>query len=54
MKCDFDTMIYKDEPMGMFHCPYCGEMVLAGVPHPDYDYVNKSIDDFYKEYEDKK
>ena len=46
MKCDFDPMIYKDEPIGMFHCPQCGEMVLAGVPHPDYDYINKSIDDF--------
>lgn len=23
-------------PMGMYHCPYCGEMCVAGVPHPDY------------------
>lgn len=23
-------------PMGMYHCPYCGAMVVAGVPHPDY------------------
>ena len=23
-------------PMGQYHCPYCGEMVLAGVPHVDY------------------
>lgn len=21
---------------GMFHCPECGEMVVAGAPHPDY------------------
>ena len=21
---------------GMFHCPECGEMILAGAPHPDY------------------
>lgn len=21
---------------GMFHCPYCGAMVLAGKPHIDY------------------
>jgi hypothetical protein len=20
-------------PIGMFHCPECGEMVLAGLPH---------------------
>ncbi|MFA7264942.1 MAG: hypothetical protein WC054_01405 [Candidatus Nanopelagicales bacterium] len=23
-------------PMGQYHCPYCGEMVLAGVRHLDY------------------
>lgn len=23
-------------PLGQYHCPYCGEMVVAGVPHPDY------------------
>ncbi len=21
-------------PLGMYHCPDCGAMVLAGVPHP--------------------
>jgi hypothetical protein len=21
-------------PIGMYHCPDCGAMVLAGVPHP--------------------
>lgn len=33
-KCTFDPEIYKDVPLGMFHCPECGEMVLAGLPHP--------------------
>lgn len=23
-------------PMGQYHCSYCGDMVVAGVPHPDY------------------
>ena len=23
------------EPMGMYHCPDCGAMILAGIPHPD-------------------
>ena len=31
---------YKPElvtgPIGMFHCPECGEMVVAGAEHPDY------------------
>jgi hypothetical protein len=25
-----------DVPMGQYHCPECGAMVLAGVPHLDY------------------
>lgn len=23
-------------PIGMYHCPYCGAMCVAGVPHVDY------------------
>lgn len=23
--------------IGMYHCPECGEMVIAGFPHVDYD-----------------
>lgn len=23
-------------PMGQYHCPYCGAMVLAGLRHIDY------------------
>lgn len=23
------------EPIGMYHCPDCGAMVIAGVPHPE-------------------
>jgi hypothetical protein len=23
-------------PLGQYHCPYCGAMCVAGVPHPDY------------------
>lgn len=33
-------------PIGMFHCPQCGEMVIAGYKHPNYD----SIDESYAEY----
>jgi len=34
-----DSCPYEPErlvgcPIGMFHCPLCGEMVLAGLPHP--------------------
>jgi hypothetical protein len=23
-------------PLGQYHCGYCGAMVVAGLPHPDY------------------
>lgn len=23
-------------PLGMYHCPYCGAMVIAGIKHLDY------------------
>lgn len=26
----------KGAPIGMYHCPYCGAMVLAGMLHLDY------------------
>ena len=34
-------MIYADQPIGMFFCPICGEMVVAGMPHPDYSLLNE-------------
>lgn len=40
MTCEFKPEDYDGTPMGMFHCPECGEMVLAGIPHPDYDLLN--------------
>lgn len=40
MPCDFDPEPLKGVPLGMFHCPYCGEMVLAGAEHPDYDWLD--------------
>lgn len=30
-----------DAPMGQYHCPYCGAMVLAGVEHLDYGSVEE-------------
>lgn len=26
----------KGQPIGQYHCPYCGAMVVAGIPHLDY------------------
>ena len=35
-KCGHDPREMAGQPIGMFHCPECGEMVIAGMPHPDY------------------
>lgn len=32
----FDPLFLFGEPIGMYHCPFCGSMILAGVPHVDY------------------
>lgn len=32
--CPFDPSIYVNVPLGMFHCPLCGDMIVAGLPHP--------------------
>jgi hypothetical protein len=26
----------RGAPLGQYHCPYCGAMVIAGMPHIDY------------------
>jgi uncharacterized protein YlaI len=35
-ECPFNPEEYKNQPIGTFHCPECGQIVLAGVEHPDY------------------
>jgi hypothetical protein len=32
----WDPQQLADRPIGQYHCPYCGAMVLAGVEHLDY------------------
>ncbi len=49
-KCLFDPKTYAGQPIGMFHCPDCGDMVVAGIEHPDYDDMQEK----YQEYLDKK
>jgi len=39
LRCDYDPVPMKGLPIGMFHCPECGEMIIAGLPHPDYDLI---------------
>lgn len=32
--CPYPTQDLKDVPIGMFHCPCCGCMIIAGFTHP--------------------
>lgn len=34
-RCEHDPKTQSYAPIGMYHCPECGVMVLAGLPHPD-------------------
>lgn len=36
-QCPYDPKPLVNVPLGMFHCPICREMVIAGLEHPDYD-----------------
>jgi hypothetical protein len=36
-QCAYDPRELAGQPIGMFHCPSCGDMVLAGLPHPPPD-----------------
>lgn len=33
MTCPYDPRELVGLPIGMFHCPRCGEMIIAGLPH---------------------
>jgi len=32
--CEEKPELLKDAAIGMYHCPDCGAMLLAGFPHP--------------------
>lgn len=34
MTCSYDPRPLAGQPIGMLHCPLCGEMVIAGMAHP--------------------
>jgi len=33
MTCSHDPRELAGQPIGMYHCPECGEMVVAGLDH---------------------
>lgn len=42
-RCPYEPQHLQDVALGMFHCPLCGEMLIAGMGHPraaDEDYAD--------------
>ena len=35
--CSEDPALLTGQPIGQYHCPLCGMMVVAGFPHPPHD-----------------
>jgi hypothetical protein len=33
LPCPEDPVELRGAPIGMYHCPYCGMMVMAAMPH---------------------
>ena len=34
-KCEEKPELLIGQPIGQYHCPDCGAMVIAGIPHPN-------------------
>ena len=52
MSCAYDPEALRGLPLGMFHCPLCGEMVVAGCPHPDYDVEGGPVSEEVRKFPD--
>lgn len=52
--CPEDPEKLRGQPIGMYHCPFCGDMQLAGMPHlpPDSDYEVSYGEDWPAGYEE--
>ena len=51
--CRHDPTAYENVPLGMYHCPDCGVMVVSMFPHPDDDACRFQLSEWEPpEYED--
>lgn len=39
-QCPFHPELMEGLPLGQMHCPLCGDMCCAGVPHPRYSLLD--------------
>lgn len=40
--CPVKPELLKGKPLGMFHCEHCGNIVIAGLPHPTDKDIRKA------------
>lgn len=38
----YDPLFLVGAPLGQYHCPACGSMIIAGLPHLDYSEMCKN------------
>jgi len=36
-ECPEDPVLLLGQPLGQYHCPWCGCMQIAGLSHMDWD-----------------
>lgn len=53
--CPEQPLLLSGQPIGQYHCPMCGMMVMAGMPHlspaaPKNQDIRYPLDDFEIEY----
>lgn len=41
--CDYDPKVLTGAPIGQFHCPKCGDMVIAGLAHYPPSTINEAL-----------
>ena len=51
MKCSHDPKETKG-PIGMYHCPECGEMVVAGIDHPNWEKEEEDEEQMTDKFDD--
>lgn len=57
LPCPEDPVKLLGQPIGMYHCPHCGIMVIAGLPHTSPNATDEQknhplypLDDYEVEY----
>lgn len=49
--CTYDPQVLAGWPLGQMHCPICGHMQVAGLPHIGYGREVDLYDDYgYEQY----